>query len=98
MKMQMSLKVLPILKNHSTNSVYEIVDKIINHIKTYPNIQIVVGPSETSIEGDLETLLEILKQTQILGQKLGCENLFTTIQLSQSPDMWSLEEKRKPYQ
>lgn len=54
----LSLQVLPIVPEER---VYPVVDKVIEFI-SQSGVKYIVSPSETTMEGELDTLLEIVKK------------------------------------
>ena len=62
-----SLQVLPSVPEER---VYPVVDKVIEMIKE-SGVKYEVGPMETTMEGDLDTLLEIVKRHKNLHTRRG---------------------------
>lgn len=67
-----SLQVLPSVPEER---VYPVVDKVIEMIKE-SGVKYEVGPMETTMEGDLDTLLEIVKKAQKSVRRKGQKGLY----------------------
>ena len=64
--------------------VIEIVDKVIALIKK-SGVNYEVGPMETTMEGELETLLDIVKKAQYLAIKAGAKSVFSYVKIHYNP-------------
>lgn len=70
-----------------------IVDKVIKMVKR-SGVNYEVGPMETTMEGDLETLFEIVKKAQYICIKAGVESVFTNVKIIYSPKgVLTIEQK-----
>ena len=88
-----SFQVLP--KTDSDKKLIKIVDQVIKMVKN-SGVNYEVGPMETTMEGDLETLLEIVKKAQYLCIKAGAKNVFTNVKIIFNPKgVMTIEEKVK---
>ena len=86
-----SFQVLP--KVRSDKKLIEIVDKVIEMIKK-SGVNYEVGPMETTMEGDLETLFQIVKKAQYLCVRAGAENVFTNVKIIYNPKgVMTIEQK-----
>ena len=86
-----SFQVLP--KARSDKKLIEIVDKVIEMIKK-SGVNYEVGPMETTLEGDLETLFQIVKKAQYLCVRAGAENVFTNVKIIYNPKgVMTIEQK-----
>ncbi|PJA55127.1 hypothetical protein CO165_05225 [Candidatus Roizmanbacteria bacterium CG_4_9_14_3_um_filter_33_18] len=75
----------------------EIVDKVIEMIRK-SGVNYEVGPMETTMEGDLETLMEIVKKAQYLCIKSGAKNVFTNVKIIYNPKgVLTIEQKTKKH-
>ena len=54
---------------------------MIDYIKS-TGLNYYVGPCETSIEGDYDTLMEIVKNCQLVAAKAGCKAMNTYVKIS----------------
>jgi len=92
-KSSVSFQVLP--KTATDKKTIKIVDKVIAMIKK-SGVIYEVGPMETTMEGDLETLFQIVKKAQYLCIKEGAENVFTNVKIIYNPKgVLTIEEKVK---
>lgn len=57
------------------------IDEVIDYIKS-TGLNYYVGPCETSIEGDYDTLMEIVKNCQLVAAKAGCKAMNTYVKIS----------------
>ncbi|PIP63626.1 hypothetical protein CO005_02180 [Candidatus Roizmanbacteria bacterium CG_4_8_14_3_um_filter_34_9] len=90
-----SFQVLP--KVRSDKKLIEIVDKVIEMIRK-SGVNYEVGPMETTMEGDLETLMEIVKKAQYLCIKSGAKNVFTNVKIIYNPKgVLTIEQKTKKH-
>lgn len=86
-----SFQVLPKTKNDK--ELIRIVDEVIKMIKE-SGVNYEVGPMETTMEGDLEILFEIVKKAQYLCIKAGAENVFTNVKIIYNPKgVMTIEQK-----
>ncbi|EKE14033.1 MAG: hypothetical protein ACD_12C00701G0001 [uncultured bacterium] len=71
----------------------KIIDKVILMIKK-SGVNYEVGPMETTMEGDLETLFQIVKKAQYLCIKEGAANVFTNVKIIYNPKgVMTIEQK-----
>ena len=80
----LSLQILPMV---SQDQVYSVVDKVINLIQA-SGLPHVVGPMETTIEGDLDSLLDLVKKAQQACVEAGANRIVSVIKIDYSPG-WS---------
>jgi len=75
-------------------TVLQIVDKVIAYVKS-TGFKTVVGPFETVIEGDLDSLMNIAKECQLICIREGAASLLTYIKVAYNPNggTWSIDEK-----
>jgi len=78
----LSFQVLPKTKNDK--ELIKIVDEVIQMVKQ-SGVNYEVGPMETTMEGDLEMLLKIVKKAQHLCIKAGAKNVFTNVKIIYNP-------------
>jgi len=90
-----SFQILP--KAKTDKKMIKIIDQIIKMVqKSGVNYQ--VGPMETTMEGDLETLFQIVKKAQYLCIKEGAENVFTNVKIIYNPKgVLTIEQKVKKH-
>ncbi len=89
----LSLQVLPSVPEEK---IYPLVDKIIEMIdKT--GLKYEVGPMETTIEGNLEELLEIVKESQELCIEEGASRVVSVVKIDYKPEGVTMDEKTYKY-
>jgi len=81
-KSSVSFQVLP--KTANDKETIKIVDKVISMIKK-SGVNYEVGPMETTMEGDLEKLLQIVKRAQYICIKAGAKGVFTNVKIAYNP-------------
>lgn len=90
-----SFQVLP--KAKTDKQMIKIIDQVIKMVQE-SGVNYQVGPMETTMEGDLETLLQIVKKAQYLSIKEGAENVFTNVKIIYNPKgVMTIEQKVKKY-
>lgn len=83
MKASIAIQVMP--KADSEQEVIRIVDEVIAYIKS-TGLNYFVGPCETAIEGDYDTLMDIIKQCQIVAVKAGAESVSAYVKVNYKPN------------
>ena len=88
----LAIQVLP--QSVADEEVLDIVDKVIAYIKS-TGLKSVVGPFETTIEGDFDRLMEIAAECQRICIREGAPSLLTYTKMAYNPNsgVWSIEEK-----
>jgi len=76
----LSIQILPKLKK-GDDDIYPYVDRAIDIIKA-SGVPYRVGPLETTMEGDLDRLLDIVKEMNAAMFKLGSPSVLSQIKLS----------------
>ena len=89
----LSLQILPMV---SQDQVYSVVDKVINLIQA-SGLPHVVGPMETTIEGDLDSLLDLVKKAQQACVEAGANRIVSVVKIDYSPDGVTIDEKIGKY-
>lgn len=76
------------------DKVIHVVDQVIAYIKS-TGLNYVVGPFETTIEGDFEQLWDIAKECQLLAIREGASNIAAYVKMFYNPaeGVWSIEKK-----
>ncbi len=88
-----SLQVLPRVPDER---IYPVVDKVIELIKE-SGVKYVVGPMETTMEGELDTLLEIVKKAQDICIKEGATRVISVVKIDYKPEGVTMDEKIGKY-
>ena len=91
--MHLSLQIQPRVPDER---LYLVVDAVIADIKA-SGLTHVVGAMETTIEGDIDELLALVKQAHLRCIELGAERVGSTIKTDFKPDGITLEEKLHQY-
>ncbi|KNZ43342.1 thiamine-binding protein [Acetobacterium bakii] len=89
----LSLQVLPVVPDCE---IYYVVDQVIEMIKA-TGLKYVVGPFETSIEGELDELLEIVKKAQTICTELGAERVVSIVKIDYKEEGVTIDEKVSKY-
>ncbi|HHW57631.1 MAG TPA: thiamine-binding protein [Clostridia bacterium] len=89
----LSLQVLPLVPEEK---VYPIVDRVIKYIKS-TGIKYIVAPMETTMEGELDILLDIVKKAQEICVKEGASRVISVIKIDYKPEGVTIDEKIKKY-
>lgn len=91
----MAIQILPRLSEKDDN--IRVIDKVIENIIS-KGLNTVVGPFETVVEGSLNEILDILKESILIAEKEGAKNILTYIKISYSPlGVMSIDEKISKY-
>lgn len=88
-----SLQILPRVPDER---IYEVVDKVINYIDSC-GVKYEVGPMETTMEGELDELLEIVKKAQDICVKEGSTRVLSVIKIDYKPEGVTMDEKIGKY-
>lgn len=83
MNASIAIQVLP--KVDSDEEVIRIVDEVIDYIKS-TGLNYYVGPCETSVEGDYDELMEIVKQCQKVAIKAGAGSVSAYVKIDYRPE------------
>ena len=91
-----AIQVLPQVQGRE---VLRVVDEVIAHIRSY-DLPTMVGPFETTIEGDYETLMQIVKECQLIAIKAGAPSVMSYVKINFNPadGVWSIDEKTAKHQ
>ncbi|MBR6614903.1 MAG: thiamine-binding protein, partial [Lachnospiraceae bacterium] len=75
-----------------------IVDEVIDYIKS-TGLNYFVGPLETSIEGDFDELMAVVKECHIVAAKAGAKSLSSYVKINYRPegDVLTIEKKVSKY-
>lgn len=92
MNASVAIQVLPTVLDDE--EVIRIVDEVIDYIKS-TGYHYYVGPFETTIEGDYDGLMEIVKNCQIVAAKAGCQAMSTYVKIAYKPEGEVLTIDRK---
>ena len=83
MNASVAIQVLP--KVNGDEETIRIVDAVIDYIKS-TGLNYFVGPCETSIEGDYDELMEIIKQCQKVAVAAGAKSVSAYVKINYRPE------------
>jgi len=92
MNASVSIQVVP--KCDNDEEVIRIVDEVIDYISS-TGLNYYVGPTETSIEGDYDQLMDIVKECQLIAAKAGAESIASYVKINYRPEGEVLTIERK---
>ena len=92
MNASVAIQVLP--KVNHDEEVIRIVDAVIDYIKS-TGLNYFVGPCETSIEGDYDELMEVIKECQKVAVSAGARSVSAYVKINYRPegDVLTIEKK-----
>lgn len=88
-----SLQIIPSVEEER---LYEVVDKVIDYIES-TGVKFEVGPMETTMEGNIDELLEIVKKSQEICLKEGAGRVISIVKIDYKKDGVTMEEKVGKY-
>lgn len=88
-----SFQVLPQVPDGDT---YAVVDRAIEVVRN-SGVRHEVGPMETTMEGELDQLLEIVKEAQQACVDAGAKRVMTIVKIDYAPGGVTMEEKVGKY-
>ncbi|MBO8168566.1 MAG: thiamine-binding protein [Thermoanaerobacteraceae bacterium] len=88
-----SLQVIPKVADEK---LYDVVDKVIAYIDSC-NVKYEVGPMETTMEGELDELLEIVKKAQEICVAEGASRVLSVVKIDYKPEGVTMLEKVGKY-
>lgn len=89
----LSLQILPVV---AEELIYPIVDKVIAVIKD-SGFKYEVGPMETTIEGDLDSLLALVKKSLLVCSEAGVPRVAAVVKIDYKPGGVTMDEKIGKY-
>lgn len=94
MNASVAIQVLPSVEGED---VIRIVDEVIAYIKS-SGLNTYVSPFETTIEGDYDQLMEIVKECQLICIRAGVPSVMSYVKINYKPDgVWTIEKKVKKH-
>ncbi|WP_244833329.1 thiamine-binding protein [Clostridium sp. BJN0001] len=81
MNASVAIQILPTVPD---DKLIPIVDKVIEYIKS-KGLKTFVSPFETTIEGDYDELMEIVKHCQIVACEAGAPSIMTYVKINYDP-------------
>lgn len=92
MNASVAIQVLP--KAENDEEVIRIVDEVIDYIRS-TGLNYYVGPCETSIEGDYDQLMEIVRECQKTAVRAGAKSVSAYVKINYRPEGEVLSIERK---
>lgn len=89
----LSLQILPVVKEED---IYPVVDKVIEYIQS-KGVKYEVGSMETTMEGDMDTLLSIVKEAQNICVNEGAKRVISVVKIDYKPNGVTMDEKTYKY-
>lgn len=89
----LSLQILPVVPEEQ---IYDVVDKVIELIEN-SGLKYLVGPMETTIEGELDDLLDLVKKSQKVCVEAGANRVISIIKIDYRTDGVTMDEKIGKY-
>ncbi len=89
---------IQVLPNVEGEEIIRIVDEVIAYIKS-SGLNTYVGPFETTVEGDYDTLMDIVKECQLICIREGAPGVASYVKISLNPTagVWTIEKKVKKH-
>ena len=88
-----SLQVIPVV---TEDKIYPVVDKVIEYIKSC-GVKYEVGPMETTMEGELSQLLEIVAKAQEICVNNGASRVLSVVKIDYKAEDVTMNEKVYKY-
>lgn len=89
----LSLQVIPSVPEEK---IYPVVDKVIEYIASM-GVKYEVGPMETTMEGELNTLLQIVKRAQEICVEEGAARVCSVVKIDYKSEGVTMDEKIYKY-
>jgi len=89
----LSLQIIPVVEE---DRIYAIVDKVIKVIQE-SHLKYIVGPMETTIEGDVDTLLSLVKKSLEVCKEAGVPRAVAVVKIDYKPTGVTMDEKISKY-
>lgn len=89
----LSLQVIPCVPEER---IYAVVDKVIDYISSR-GVKFVVGPMETTMEGELDTLMDIVKEAQRICIEEGASRVASVVKIDYKSEGVTIDEKIAKY-
>ena len=92
MDASVAIQVLPKVDND--DELIRVVDEVIAYIQS-TGLNYFVGPCETSIEGEYDQLMEIVKECQLVAVRAGAKSVSAYVKINYRPegDVLTIEKK-----
>lgn len=94
MNASVAIQVLPKVEGEE---LIRVVDEVIAYIRS-TGLNMFVGPFETTIEGDYEDLMEIVKRCQLICIEQGAPSVMSFVKINYNPEgVLTIEKKTKKH-
>ena len=95
-KSSLSLQILPVLEDR--DRMFGLIDQVIEAIDSR-GLNYDVGPTDTTVEGSMDELLQLIKEAHGICHREGVENVISIARFIsvRNGDVVSIEEKVSPY-
>ena len=96
MNASIGIQIVP--KVTGDEEVIRIVDEVISYIRL-TGLSYFVGPLETSVEGDIDELMDIIRNCQRIAAEAGADSVSTYVKINYRPngDVLTIEKKVSKY-
>jgi len=90
---------IQVLPEAAGEEVIRLVDSVIAYIKS-TGLDFHVGPFETTVDGDLETIMEIIREAQLICIREGAPGVASYIKIFYNPTtgVWPIDKKISKHQ
>lgn len=88
-----SLQILPVVPEEK---IYPVVDQVIKFIDQ-SGVKYEVGPMETTMEGEWDTLFSIVKEAQKICVEYGASRVVSVVKIDYKPEGVTMDEKVAKY-
>jgi len=95
MNCSIAIQVLPEAEGEE---LLRIVDKVIAYLQS-TGLNVFVGPFETTVEGDFDQLMDIIKRCQLICVEEGAPGVMSYVKINYKPGgrIWTIDEKVAKY-
>jgi len=89
---------IQVLPKAEGDEILRVVDKVIEYINS-TGLKYFVGPFETTVEGDFDTLMTMIKECQLICIREGAPQVMSYVKIVYCPGggIWSIDEKTSKY-
>jgi len=92
-----SFKILPMMPDSQQSELFSVVDCVIDYVSS-TGVKYIVGPSETTMEGEFNQLCDIIREAQMLAQRLSGCSVYCFAQICYNPaGVAEIDEKLEKY-
>lgn len=90
---------IQVLPQVDREDIIPVVDKVIGYIKE-TGLNYVVGPFETTVEGEFGVLMDLIRECQLICIREGAPQVASYVKIYYNPyqGVWSMKEKTEKHQ